>query len=94
MQRDQFNQQYQKNDTFYRPSVVNAQCIIGSEKVTDGGIDCIFAIDRYSQSYGEINSCFRHSAKYNNLLQVAVSFYFILFFLKRKIYLKKIIPCN
>ena len=24
MQRDQFNQQHQKNDTFYRPSVVNA----------------------------------------------------------------------
>ena len=25
MQRDQFNQQHQNNDTFYRPSVVNAQ---------------------------------------------------------------------
>ena len=24
MQRDQFNQQHQNNDTFYRPSVVNA----------------------------------------------------------------------
>ena len=28
MQRDQFNQQHQKNGTFCRPSVVNAQCII------------------------------------------------------------------
>ena len=31
IQRDQFNQQHQNNDTFHRPSVVNAQCIIGSE---------------------------------------------------------------
>ena len=31
-QRDQFNQQHQNNGTFHRPSVVNAQCIIGSEK--------------------------------------------------------------
>ena len=28
MQRDQFNQQHQINDTFYRPSAVNAHCNI------------------------------------------------------------------
>ena len=37
--RDQFNQQHQNNDTFYRPSVVNAQCTHGSEKFPDAGIN-------------------------------------------------------
>ena len=68
MQRDQFNQQHQNNDTFYRPSVVNAQCIIGSEKFPDAGINCNYAIDKFSQAYGEIVSCFRHLAK-DNILQ-------------------------
>ena len=63
MQGDQFNQQHQNNDTFYRPSVVNAQCLIGSEKVPDAGIKCNYATDKYSQAYGEIVSCFRHLAK-------------------------------
>ena len=35
MQRNQFNQQHQNNDTFYRRSLVNAQAIIGSEKFPD-----------------------------------------------------------
>ena len=63
MQRDQFNQQHQINDTFYRPSVVNAQCNIVIENVPDAGIDCNYAIDLYSQAYGEIVSCFRYLAK-------------------------------
>ena len=67
MQGDQFNQLHQNNNTFYRPSVVNAQCIIGSEKFPDAGINCNYAIDKYSQAYGEIVSCFRHLAKDNNL---------------------------
>ena len=68
MQRDQFNQKHQNNDTFYRPSVVNAKCNIGSEKFPDAGINCISAFDKYSQAYGEIVSCFRHLAK-DNVLQ-------------------------
>ena len=51
MQRDQFDQQLQKNDTFYRPSAVNAQYIIGSQKFQDAGIYCNYAIDKYSQAY-------------------------------------------
>ena len=47
MQRDQFNQQHQNKDTFYKPSVVNAHCIIGSEKFPDTGINCNFAIDKF-----------------------------------------------
>ena len=58
MQRDQFNEQHQVFDIFHRPSVVNAQCIIGSEKFPDAGINCNFAIDRSSQAYGEIISSF------------------------------------
>ena len=68
MQRDQFNQQHQNKDTFYRPNVVNSQCFIRSEKLPNAGIYCIYAIDRYSQAYGEIVFCFRHLAK-DNFLQ-------------------------
>ena len=32
LRRDQFNQQQQRNDTFNRPSVVSAQCVIGTER--------------------------------------------------------------
>ena len=37
MQRAQFNQQHQSTDTFYRPYVVMAQCVIGSDKYTEAG---------------------------------------------------------
>ena len=65
MQRDHFNQQHQNNDTFYRPSVVNAQCLIGSEKFPDAGIFCKYAIDQKSQANGDNVSCFRFLAKDN-----------------------------
>ena len=67
MQRDQFIQQHQNNDTFYRPSVVNAQCNIGSETLPDAVINCKYAIDKYSQAYAEIVSCFRHLSEDKNL---------------------------
>ena len=47
---------------------MNTQCIIGSEKFTDAGRACNYAIDKKSQAYGEIVSCFRHLAK-DNILQ-------------------------
>ena len=62
MQRDHFNRQHQSNDTFCRPSIVNPQCIIGSEKNPDAGTNCNYAIDKDSQAYGEIVSCFRRLA--------------------------------
>ena len=68
MQRDQFNQQHQNNDTIYRPSVVKAQCIVGSEKFPDTGRNCNFAIEKFLQEKGEIVSCFRHLAE-DNILQ-------------------------
>ena len=54
LQRDQFIQQHRKNDTFYRPSVVKAQAIIGSEKYPDAGNKRKNATDKNSQAYGEI----------------------------------------
>ena len=63
MQGDQFNQQHQSNDTFYRPSIVKAKCVVGSGKFPDAGVNCNYAIDKYSQAYGENVSCFRHLAK-------------------------------
>ena len=72
MQRDQFNQQHQSNDAFYRPSVVNARCIIGNEKIPDAGKFCNYAIDKYSQAYGKIVSCFRHFAE-DSILQPCIT---------------------
>ena len=57
-----------KSATFYVPSVVNAQCIVGSEKFPDARIKCNYAVDKNSQAYGEFVSCFRHLAK-DNFLQ-------------------------
>ena len=68
MQRDQFNQQHYNYDTFYRPSKVNAQCIIGNEKFPDAEINFIYAINEYSQAIGVIVSFFRHLSK-DNILQ-------------------------
>ena len=72
MQRDQFNQQHQNNDTLYRPSVVNAHCILGNEKFPDAGIICIYAIDKFSQAFDEIVSCFRHLPQ-DNILQAYIT---------------------
>ena len=68
IQRDQFNQQHRKNDTFYRPSVINAPCKIGSKKNTDASIICIYAIEKNSQAYEEFATCFRDLAKDNIFL--------------------------
>ena len=72
LQRDQFNQQHENIDTFFKPSVVNAQCIIGNQKLPDGREKCIYAIDKFSQVYGEIVSSFRHLAT-DNILQLYIT---------------------
>ena len=76
-QRGQFKQQHQNHDTFYRASVVNCQINFGFEKYPDAGKICDYAINNYSQAYGEIVSCFRHLAKdntfYNHTLHKKIS---------------------
>ena len=46
---------------------MNAQCIIGGRKFPDAGRDCSHAIDKCSQAYGEIVSCFRQLGKDDSL---------------------------
>ena len=45
MQKDQFNQQHQNKDIFYRPSIENAQCINGKEKNPDTVINCNYVVE-------------------------------------------------
>ena len=60
------------NDTFYRPLVTSAQCIIGTEKYPDGGILLNYNDDNYSQGYGQIKQAFKALTK-DNLLQPYIS---------------------
>ena len=53
-QMDRQNDQDLNNDTFYRPLVTSAQCIIGTEKYPDSGILLKFNDNCYSQDYGQI----------------------------------------
>ena len=69
MQRDQFNQQHQNEDSFYRPSVVKAQVNFGSGKIPDSGTKRNYAIEKFSRAYGKNVSCFRHLAK-DKILQI------------------------
>ena len=67
-QNDRHNDQNMNNDTFYRPLVTSAQCIIGTEKYPDSGILLNYKDDDYSQGYGQIKEAFKALTK-DNLLQ-------------------------
>ena len=71
-QNDRRNDQNLNNDTFYRPLVTSAQCIIGTEKYPDGGILLNYNDDDYSQGYGQIKEAFKALTK-DNLLQQYIS---------------------
>ena len=71
-QNDRQNDQNLNNDTFYRPLVTSAQCIIGTEKYPDSGIFLNYNDDDYSQGYGEIKEAFKALTK-DNLLQPYIS---------------------
>ena len=60
------------NDTFDRPPVSSAQCIIGTEKHPDSGILLNYEDDDYSQGYGQIKEAFRALTK-DNILQLYIS---------------------
>ena len=51
-QNDRQNDQNLNNDTFYRPLVTSAQCIIGTENYPDSGILLNYNHDDFSQGYG------------------------------------------
>ena len=71
-QNDRQNDQNLNNDTFYRPLVTSAQCIIGTEKYLDSGMFRNYNDDNYSQGYGQIKEAFKTLTK-NNLLQQYIS---------------------
>ena len=50
-QNDRQNDQNLNNDTFYRPLVTSAQCLIGTEKYPDSGILLNYNDDNYKQGY-------------------------------------------
>ena len=67
-QNDRQKDQILNNDTFYRPQVTSAQCIIGTEKYPDSGILLNYNDDNYLQGYGQIKEDFKALTK-DNLLQ-------------------------
>ena len=66
------NDQDLNNDTFCRPLLTSAQCIIGTEKYPDSGIFLNYNDDDYSQGYGQIKEAFKALTK-DNLLQTFIS---------------------
>ena len=67
-QSDRQNDQNLNNDSFYRPPVSSAQCIIGTEKYPDSAILLNYEDDDYIQGYGQIKEAFRALTK-DNILQ-------------------------
>ena len=66
------NDQDLNNDTFSRPLVTPAQCIIGTEKYPDSGISLNYNDDDYSQGYGQIKTAFKDLKK-DDILQTYIS---------------------
>ena len=62
-QSDRQHDQNLNNDTFYRPPVTNAHCIIGTEKYPDSAILLNYNDDFYSQGYAQIKEAFRVLSK-------------------------------
>ena len=58
-QSDRQRDQNLNNDTFYRPPVISAQCIIGNEKYPDSAILLNYNSDDYSQACSQIKEAFR-----------------------------------
>ena len=67
-QQDRQNSRNENNDTFYRPSVICEQCIIGTEKYPDSGVLLNYDDDDYNQGYGQIKEAFRALTK-DDILQ-------------------------
>ena len=71
-QSERQNDQNLNNDTFYRPPVTSAQCIIGTEKYPDSAILLNYNDDDYSQGYRQIKEAFKALTK-DNILQPYIS---------------------
>ena len=62
-QRDRQDSQNLNNDTFYRPPLTSAQCIIGTEKYLDNSILLSYDNGDYIQRHGQIKEAFRAVTK-------------------------------
>ena len=62
-QSDRQHDQMLNNDTFQRPPVISAQCIIGTERYLDSAILLNCNDDDYSQVYAQIKEAFRALSK-------------------------------
>ena len=71
-QQDRQSLRNENNDTFYRPYVTSAQCIIGTEKYPDSGFLLNCDDDDYNQGYGQIKEVFRALTK-DDILQPYIS---------------------
>ena len=71
-QRKRQDSQNLANDTFYRPPVTSAQCIIGTEKDPDSAILLNYNDDDYSQGYGLIKETFK-ALTIDDILQPYIS---------------------
>ena len=71
-QSDRQHDQNLNNDTFYRPPVTSAQCIIGTEKYPDSAILLNNNDDDYSQGYGLIKQAFKDLTK-DDILEPYIS---------------------
>ena len=67
-QRERQDSQNMNNDTFYRPLVTSAQCIIGMEKYPDSAILSNYDDDDYNQGYGKSKEAFKALTK-DDILQ-------------------------
>ena len=71
-QSDRQDSQILSNDTFYRPAVTSAQCVIARPKYLDSAILINYDDSGYSQGYGQIKDAFILMKK-DDLLQPYVS---------------------
>ena len=71
-QRERQESQNSNNDTFYRPPVTSAQCIIGTEKYPDSAVLLNYEDDDYIQRYGQIKEAFKALTK-NDIVQPCLS---------------------
>ena len=58
-QNDRQHDQNLNNDTFYRPPVISAQCIIRTGKYPDSAILLNYNDDDYSQGYAQLLELFQ-----------------------------------
>ena len=56
-QKDRLDKQHRNVDTFYRGTVVNVRCVIGSEKFRGARLNSNYAADKNSRESGKIASC-------------------------------------